>query len=241
MRGSRDGDWVQILLVEDDARVGAALADVLRLHGVAVHQAATAGECFARLTPEIDAVVLDLGLPDRDGFEVCSAIRRDHNLPILIATARSDLASRVHGLHLGADDYLVKPYDARELLARLHAVRRRMGPAVASRDRGQGASQTSTSSGQVRSGQVLIDRDRRIVTLDGAPIPLSRKEFDVLALLARDPGVVVRREQLLGEIWQTLWAGGGRTLEVHVASIRAKTQPDLIETVRGVGYRLRQD
>jgi DNA-binding response OmpR family regulator len=227
---------MRVLLVEDDPRLGAALADVLRSHGIAVDHVGTAQDAVGALRADHDAVVLDLGLPDRDGFEVCSRIRRSSDVPILMATARADLASRVHGLHLGADDYLVKPYDVRELMARIHAVTRRRGPAAPPTVPGTPGRRPGR---RVRRGDVLIDVDRRVVEVGGKAVPLTRKEFDLLALLAREPGVVFRREQILSEVWETRWRGGARTLEVHVASVRAKTgSTSIIETVRGVGYRL---
>lgn len=217
---------MRVLLVDDDERLLAALSDVLRAHGMEVERAATGNEALDRIDHETDAVVLDLTLPDRDGFDVCSRIRAGHDVPILMATARADLTSRVHGLNLGADDYLVKPYDVRELIARLHAVARRRQPAP-------------VEPGNIVCGDVAVDVQRREVTLAGQPIGLTRKEFDLLALLARSPGVVFRREQIVSEVWQSTWKGCYRTLEVHVGSVRAKTgMPQLIETVRGVGYRL---
>jgi DNA-binding response OmpR family regulator len=233
---------MRVLLVEDDERLAAALTEVLRGHGITVDHAGGAEQALERLSAQTDVVVLDLGLPDRDGFEVCSRIRRTHDVPILIATARSELAARVHGLNLGADDYLVKPYDVRELMARLHAVgrrrRRERGPSPV-RSAAEG---TVTTSRIVISGELTIDAERRSVHRLGTPIALTRKEFDLLALLAREPGVVFRREQIVSEVWQSTWAGCHRTLEVHVAAVRAKTgDPRLIETVRGVGYRLGAD
>jgi DNA-binding response OmpR family regulator len=223
---------MRVLLVDDDERLIAALSDVLRAHGMLVDRATTARAALAAVSSETDAVVLDLSLPDRDGFDVCSRIRRGHDVPILMATARADLTSRVHGLNLGADDYLVKPYDVRELIARLHAVTRRRRPAPTRID-------PETADGEVRCGDVTIDVERRRVRVAGDPIMLTRKEFDLLALLARSPGVVFRREQIVSEVWQSTWKGCYRTLEVHVASVRAKTGvATLIETVRGVGYRL---
>jgi DNA-binding response OmpR family regulator len=240
-------EGMRVLLVEDDDRLGAALSDVLRVHGMEVDHVNCARLALEHLTAETDAVVLDLGLPDRDGFEVCSRIRRTHDVPILIATARSDLTARVHGLNLGADDYLVKPYDVRELMARLHAVsRRRRRPEGAlspgterSVDPADPAVPSVARVPGVTCGDVVIDVERRSVTRLGAPVQLTRKEFDLLALLARQPGVVFRREQIISEVWQSTWDGCHRTLEVHVAAVRAKTgTAALIETVRGVGYRL---
>ncbi|GLY30286.1 response regulator transcription factor [Kineosporia sp. NBRC 101731] len=246
---------MRVLLVEDDARLGAALSDVLRVHGMEVEHVTTARMALARLNAQTEAVVLDLGLPDRDGFEVCSRIRRTHDVPILIATARSDLTARVHGLNLGADDYLVKPYDVRELLARLHAIARRhrrepaaLGPGIAESVADEPELRTTPTTDDAQpveelpplsAEEVVIDVSSRTVIKGGKSIPLTRKEFDLLALLARHPGVVFRREQIISEVWQSTWDGLGRTLEVHVAAVRSKTKsPGLIETVRGVGYRL---
>lgn len=239
---------MRVLLVEDDARLGAALSDVLRVHGMEVEHVTTARAALARLTPQTEAVVLDLGLPDRDGFEVCSRIRRTHDVPILMATARSDLTARVHGLNLGADDYLVKPYDVRELLARLHAVSRRhrrepAAPGAIEEDPGPAVEPDEIEPVEepepLSPDEVVIDVNSRTVLRAGRSIALTRKEFDLLALLARHPGVVFRREQIISEVWQSTWDGLGRTLEVHVAAVRSKTGlPGLIETVRGVGYRL---
>lgn len=146
-----------------------------------------------------------------------------------MVTARADVRSRIHGLNLGADDYVVKPYDTGELLARIHAVARRRAPDEAAAPGDSG----------LRLGSVLIELPTRQVSVDGSVVQLTRKEFDLLALLAQRPGVVFRREQIISEVWRTSWEGTGRTLEVHVASLRSKLRmPALIETVRGVGYRL---
>lgn len=221
---------MRVLLVEDDARVAAALRDVLGRHGFAVRVVGTAAAVLPALDDGVDVVVLDVGLPDGDGFEVCSRIRAVRDVPVIMATARGDLPSRVHGLHLGADDYLVKPYDLRELMARIHAVTRRSRPAAPA------AAPPVPGAGPSR---LVVDPLARTVTVDGRPVALSRKEFDVLAVLARTPGVVVRREQILSEVWRTRGPGGGRTLEVHVAAVRAKLGlPGAVVTVRGVGYRL---
>jgi DNA-binding response OmpR family regulator len=234
---------MRVLLVEDDDRLAAALSDVLRLHGMVVDHVRSAKMALEQVNAQTDAVVLDLGLPDRDGFEVCSRIRRIHDVPILIATARADLTSRVHGLNLGADDYLVKPYDVRELMARLHAIGRRRRRSAGSAPPPPERSPTAPSrTSIVICADVVIDVERRSVQRDGEPIALTRKEFDLLALLAREPGVVFRREQIISEVWESTWDGCQRTLEVHIGAVRAKTgSAALIETVRGVGYRLGTD
>ncbi len=222
---------MRLLLVEDDDRVASAIEDVLTRHGYTVERAGDAAAALVLLGPLTDVVVLDLTLPDSDGFDLCARIRSGAagcpQVPIIMATARGDLGSRVHGLRLGADDYLVKPFDLRELMARVEAVARR-----AQRADGQDA-------GPVAAGRALIDVPARTVLLDGSVVQLTRKEFDLLAVLAQQRGAVVRREVILGAVWQVRDAAAARTLEVHVASIRAKTAaPALIETVRGVGYRL---
>lgn len=223
---------MRLLLVEDDNHVATALSAVLARHGFDVTHARNGEEALQALVPEADrfgVVLLDLGLPDQDGYEVCGKIRKRTGTPVIMVTARADVRSRIHGLNLGADDYVVKPYDTGELLARIHAVSRRT------------VQEDIPSSGEaeLRIGSVRIDLPTRQVSVNGAVVPLTRKEFDLLALLAQRPGVVFRREQIISEVWRTSWEGTGRTLEVHVASLRAKLRmPALIETVRGVGYRL---
>jgi DNA-binding response OmpR family regulator len=246
---------MRLLLVEDDDRVAAALSAVLGKHGFDVRHARSGEEAIQALLPdggpEFDCVLLDLGLPDQDGFEVCSRIRRRSATPVIMVTARADVRSRIHGLNLGADDYVVKPYDIGELLARIHAVSRRpplRQPAVAGPVLSAASAPVLPAAparggpapeAQLLLGRVAIELPTRRVTVDGASIALTRKEFDLLALLAQHPGVVFRREQIISEVWRTAWEGTGRTLEVHVASLRAKLRtPAMIETVRGVGYRL---
>ncbi|WP_181807067.1 response regulator transcription factor [Streptomyces shenzhenensis] len=225
---------MRLLLVEDDNHVAAALSAVLARHGFSVTHARSGEEALRALVPEgdgYDVVLLDLGLPDQDGYEVCGKIRKRTSTPVIMVTARSDVRSRIHGLNLGADDYVVKPYDTGELLARIHAVSRR----THHEDGAAGADGDSA----LLLGAVRIELPTRQVSVDGTVVQLTRKEFDLLALLAQRPGVVFRREQIISEVWRTSWEGTGRTLEVHVASLRAKLRmPALIETVRGVGYRL---
>ncbi|QTZ94470.1 response regulator transcription factor [Streptomyces auratus] len=232
---------MRLLLVEDDDHVAAALSAVLAKHGVAVVHARNGEEALKALLPDraepFAVVLLDLGLPDQDGFEVCGRIRKICAIPVIMVTARADVRSRIHGLNLGADDYVVKPYDTGELLARIHAVSRRTVPSSTSG--GEQPADEGAADEALRLGAVTVELPTRQVSVDGAAVPLTRKEFDLLALLAQRPGVVFRREQIISEVWRTSWEGTGRTLEVHVASLRAKLRmPALIETVRGVGYRL---
>ena len=229
---------MRLLLVEDDNHVAAALSAVLAKHGFVVVHARSGEQALQALLPAANegkppfgVVLLDLGLPDQDGYQVCGKIRKLTTTPVIMVTARADVRSRIHGLNLGADDYVVKPYDTGELLARIHAVSRRNAGA----DDAAGAA----SEHALRLGPVTIELPTRRVSVDGAAVQLTRKEFDLLALLAQRPGVVFRREQIISEVWRTSWEGTGRTLEVHVASLRSKLRmPALIETVRGVGYRL---
>ncbi|MGK4580882.1 response regulator transcription factor [Kitasatospora sp. HPMI-4] len=230
---------MRLLLVEDDERVAAALVAVLGRHGFQVRHARSGHEALDALVPDGNepyrVVLLDLGLPDRDGFEVCSRIRAHSGVPVIMVTARADVRSRIHGLNLGADDYITKPYDMGELLARIHAVVRRW-PATGT---GSESGDQSARPGPLESRGISIDRERRRVSVDGRDVPLTRKEFDLLALLAQSPGVVYRREQIFSEVWRSGWEGNGRTLEVHVGSLRNKLGlPGLVEAVRGVGYRL---
>jgi len=228
---------VRLLLVEDDDHVAGAVSAILMRHGFAVVHVRSGEEALRALLPgpETDSdpfgvVLLDLGLPDQDGFEVCGKIRKRTSTPVIMVTARADVRSRIHGLNLGADDYVVKPYDTGELIARIHAVIRRPPPG-----RGGG----TPAGTDLHLGALHLDLATRQVTVDGRDVSLTRKEFDLLALLAQRPGVVFRREQIISEVWRTSWEGTGRTLEVHVASLRGKLAlPALIETVRGVGYRL---
>ncbi|MGP3971222.1 response regulator transcription factor [Streptomyces sp. 6N223] len=245
---------MRLLLVEDDEHVAAALVAVLGKHGFEVAHASGGEEALGLLREgSFGVVLLDLGLPDADGFELCGRIRRASPVPVIMVTARADVRSRIHGLNLGADDYIVKPYDTGELLARIHAVSRRTGAGsgaagfggTAGIDAGTGtgargrADAPGARDGVLSLGPVVVELHTRRVSVDGERVALTRKEFDLLALLGRRPGVVFRREQIISDVWQTSWEGTGRTLEVHIASLRAKLRrPELVETVRGVGYRL---
>jgi DNA-binding response OmpR family regulator len=170
-------------------------------------------------------VLLDLGLPDIDGYDVCRALRARSAVPVIVLTARGEETDRVVGLELGADDYLVKPFGFRELVARMRAVTRRTLSAPPERSQ--------------RVGELEVDRRTRRVRVGGDEIPLTPKEFDLLALLAEDPGAVVERQDILETVWDPHWYGPTKTLDVHVASLRRKLgDPAWVETVRGVGYRL---
>jgi len=218
---------MRVLLVEDDVRVAGALETALRRRGYDLLRAGTAAEALA--APPVDLVLLDLGLPDRDGIEVCRELRRRGDVAIIAVTARAEERDRIAGLRTGADDYVVKPFGMAELQARIDAVMRR-------------AARSTLRQGGITVGALTIDFDAHRVTADGAEISLTRKEYDLLTALARRPGSVVTRDQLLADVWQTTWAGSPHTVEVHIASLRGKLgDPGLVQTVRGVGYRLRAD
>ncbi|WP_336653139.1 MULTISPECIES: response regulator transcription factor [unclassified Leucobacter] len=220
---------MKILIVEDDARVSDALSAYLRQAGYTTVCAASGAAALEALGADTEAVLLDLGLPDMDGIDVCRRIRGISGVPIIVATARSHVEERIKGLHAGADDFVVKPYDVRELVARIEAVTRRTRPLPVDSDEASG----------ITVDGVYIDFRNRLVLADGAPVELTPKEFDIVAVLARYPGVVVPRDRIIREVWGTDWSGFNRSLEVHVGSIRRKlARPSLIATLRGVGYRL---
>jgi two-component system response regulator RegX3 len=219
--------WVvmHLLVVEDDEAIAEPLVSGLRQHGFDVTWVATGADALA--AEGIDLVLLDLGLPDLDGYEVCRRLRAKSSVPIVVVSARGEEPDRVVGLELGADDYVVKPFGLRELVARIRAVTRRTSPLATAEDAPQ------------RIGALEIDRRTRRVRAHGAEIALTPKEYDVLALLAEDPGSVVRRQTIFDRLWDPQWYGPTKTLDVHVASLRKKLgDARWIETVRGVGFRL---
>ena len=216
---------MRILLVEDDDSIAQPLAEGLRREGFAVERAATGAEALAAVLP--DVVLLDLRLPDMDGLDVCRQLRERSGVPIIVVTARGEESDRVVGLELGADDYVVKPFGLRELIARIRAVTRRTSASAATDE-------------PLRVGALEVDERARRATLEGRELALTPKEFDLLAALARDPGAAVSRRRLLEEVWETTWYGSSKTIDVHVAALRRKLgDPGWIETVRGVGFRLR--
>jgi len=216
---------MRVLLVEDDDSIAVPLVRGLEREGFDVTRVATGAGALTAAPADI--VLLDLGLPDMDGYAVCRRLRESSEVPIIVTTARGDEVDRVVGLELGADDYLVKPFGFRELVARIRAVTRRTERAA------------TAPATTLRWGGLEVDLRTTQATLDGRALDLTRKEFDLLSVLARDPGATVRREQILEEVWDAHWFGSTKTLDVHIASLRKKLgRPDLIETVRGVGYRL---
>jgi two-component system response regulator RegX3 len=217
-------EGLRVLLVEDDRAISESLSIALSREGFEVEAVSTAHDAF--LASPADLVLLDLGLPDRHGFEVCRRLRATSNVPIIILTARDDEVDRVTGLELGADDYVVKPFGYRELVARIRAVSRRVT--------GQPASPLSQ-----KIGQLEIDRRAHRVVVRGEQVALTPKEFDLLSLLASDPGAMVTRREILAQVWDPHWYGTSKTVDVHIASLRRKLgDPSWIETSRGVGFRL---
>ena len=218
---------MHILLVEDDDRIAAALRPALARHGMETTRLDRGRGAVDHLAG-VDVVLLDLGLPDVDGVDVCREIRAASEVPVIVVTARGEVDDRILGLDSGADDYLVKPYDIGELVARIHAVHRR-----------RRAEATAGGADVVEVDGVTIDLTRHAVTVDGRPVTLTRKEFQVLGLLASAGGAVCPRSRIVAEVWGRSWAGANRTLDVHVATLRTKLgRPELVQTVRGVGYRL---
>ena len=224
----------KVLVVEDEEAIAIPLGEALDREGFDVTVTASAVESLElvrRVKP--DLVLLDLMLPDGSGFDVCRELRRESEVPIIMLTARGEESERVVGLELGADDYVVKPFSAREVVARIRAVLRRTGPVAA----------LPTSRGALVVGALSLDGASRVATLEGERLELSRKEFDLLGLLMADAGAVVSRERLIDEVWDVNWFGSTKTLDVHVSALRRKlgddpAAPRFVETVRGVGFKL---
>jgi DNA-binding response OmpR family regulator len=214
-----------ILLVEDEPSVGELVRGYLTRDGYRVIWVRSGEEALAELDRHtIRMVLLDIGLPGRDGFDICRDIRSRSQIPILMLTARDEELDRVVGLEFGADDYLTKPFSPRELVARMKAIFRRTEP--------QERHHTFVL------GDVVLDRESHDVTVDGKPVELTAKEFDLLAFFLANAGVAVSRDVLLDRVWGQEYPGGTRTVDVHVAQLRRKLRrPALIRTLRGTGYK----
>jgi DNA-binding response OmpR family regulator len=213
---------VDVLLVEDDRLIAEPLMDGLARYGIETRHVSTGAAALE--SPVGDFVLLDLGLPDIDGIDVCRRLRAAGDVPIIMLTARGDEADRVLALETGADDYVAKPISTRELVARMRAVGRRGGAA---------------NRPETRLGPLAIDPRVREATLHGVPLHLTTKEFRLLALLAEDPGAVLDRQVILEIVWGRNFFGSGKTLDFHVAALRRKLgDPRWIENRRGVGFRL---
>ena len=220
-----------LVLIEDDPAIRTALERALSRRGHAVYAAPTAMAGLELVTSRSpDVVVLDLGLPDVDGIQVLGMIRGISAVPVIVATARDDENEMVRVLDLGADDYVVKPFSAEQLEARLRAVLRR-------------GRTTDDPDPALTVGGLSIDRSTRVVTLDGRPLDLTRMEFDLLAYLAGRAGRVVSKRQLMAEVWQQPYGGADKTVDVHLSWLRRKlgetaAEPRFLLTVRGVGVKL---
>ena len=216
----------QLLLVEDEESIGALISAYLEKSGYRVAWVRSGEDALAsldRVRPRM--VILDIGLPGQDGFDVCRGIRARSTVPIVMVTARDEEVDRVAGLEVGADDYVTKPFSPRELAARIKAVLRRTDPAP-------------DATARLELGDVVLDAQAREVTVAGEPVELTGKEFDLLAYLLENAGIVVSRDQLLDRVWGMTYAGGTRTVDVHVAQLRRKLgRPDAIRTLRGSGYK----
>jgi two-component system response regulator ResD len=215
-----------ILVVEDEADIASLVRAYLERDGFRVVWATRGTEGLQALDQhDVRLAILDLQLPDTDGFDVCRAIRAHSRVPVVMLTARDEEIDRVTGLELGADDYVTKPFSPRELVARVHAVLRRAEPEV--------------EHDTLVAGDVVLDRRSRTAIVAGADVELTSREFELVWHLAERPGVVVSRERILERVWGLSFPGGTRTVDVHVGQLRRKLdRPALIRTVRGAGYKL---
>ena len=222
----------RVLIIEDETSIAEPLASTLEEEGFAVE---VAGEGRAGLDAAAarapDLVLLDVGLPDIDGRDVCRQLRARSTVPIIMLTARGTETDKIVGLEIGADDYVVKPFSAGELVARMRALLRRAGEAVRPAD-----------AEAIEVGDVRLDLRTWTVTRRAEPVELTRREFELLRMLAQHAGTVLTRERLMDEVWDPNWFGSTKTLDVHISALRRKLgddpeQPRYIRTVRGVGFR----
>lgn len=224
---------MRLLLVDDEARIRELLKEYLQKEGFQVEEAGNGREALEKTRAKaFDAVVLDLMMPGMDGMELCREIRKTSDVPIIMLTARGDEIDRVLGLEMGADDYIVKPFSPRELVARVKAILRRTakaGPAAVPRS-------------VIEAGDLRIDEDTREVTIGGSPVSLTPKEYDLLLQLARHPGRVFTRDQLLEQVWGYDFFGEARTVDTHITRLREKMarvpgDHQYIATIWGIGYK----
>jgi two-component system response regulator RegX3 len=228
-------------MVEDETSIIEPLAEALDREGFETRVAGTAADALTAAAEQMpDLVLLDVMLPDGSGYDVCRTLRERSKVPIIMLTARGEETDRIVGLELGADDYIVKPFSAREVAARIRAVLRRAGDDA--RTGSPPGGEAASGREPLELGPVRVDRARRAASVDGEDLDLTRKEFELLELLMREAGAVVSRERLIDEVWDTNWFGSTKTLDVHVSSLRRKlgddsANPRFIHTVRGVGFR----
>ncbi|MGW1774654.1 response regulator transcription factor [Streptomyces sp. NPDC002104] len=249
-----------VLIVEDDDGIAEALEQALTVHGYATCIAGTGAAALEQLD-DAALVLLDLGLPDLAGHEVCRRIRERSCVPVIALSGRAEELDRVMALHMGADDFVAKPFGRYELMARIQAVFRRSGdcpwhdgeaaangPAPGAgpvhvrdhvHDQVREHEQEQERDHLLRAGPLSLDRRARKVYLDGTEVRITRKEFELLAMLMEEPGTVMERQDIMARVWDENWFGSTRTLDVHVGSLRGKLgSNDWIEAARGVGYRL---
>ena len=237
-------DNESILVVEDDSTLLETICYNLERQGYRVYKAADGLSALEKARKkELDLILLDVMLPKLDGFEVCRILRQEMNVPIMMLTARTEEIDKVVGLEMGADDYLTKPFSMRELLARVKAMLRRVRM-MREEAQADGAPEVGGRARQqlMQCDDLFIDQGRREVTQRGAPLQLKPKEYDLLLFLARHAGTVLSRDLILERVWGWDFAGGSRTVDVHVRWLREKIEVDpanpvRIVTVRGVGYR----
>jgi len=216
---------MDVLLVEDDDAIASSLIAGLQSSGMTVRRVSRGEDALRAKLP--DVVLLDVGLPDIDGFEVCRRLRATSQVPVIMLTARDEEIDRVFGLEIGADDYVTKPFGLRELVARIRAVTRRAGTTE------------TTENAMIIVESLHIDRLTRRAVLHSEELVLTTKEFDLLAYLAERPGIVHRRNDILESVWDMNWYGPTKTLDAHVAAVRKKLGDHRwIEAIRGVGFRL---
>lgn len=221
----------KILIVDDERLIVDSLTYSLQKEGYTTVVAYNGEEAIVKAREEKpDLILLDVQLPGQDGWQVCRAIRAQSRVPIIMLTARSEETDKVVGLELGADDYVVKPFSMRELIARIRAALRRT------------TEYTNVDSAPIQIGEITLDPTSHRVTRRGHVIELTRKEYDLLLTLMQHAGQVIKRNDLIDQVWNTDWVGDTRTLDVHIRWLREKIEPDpsqprYIQTIRGVGYR----
>ena len=229
-------------MVEDETSITEPLAEALDREGFDTRVAGTVADALSEAEREMpDLVLLDVMLPDGSGYDVARTLRERSKVPIIMLTARGEETDRIVGLELGADDYIVKPFSAREVAARIRAVLRRTGDGAQAVTAAQAAAAPARTA-PFEIGPIRVDPARREARASGQEIDLTRKEFELLALLMSEAGSVISRERLIDEVWDTNWFGSTKTLDVHVSSLRRKLgddsqNPRFIHTVRGVGFR----